>query len=273
VKAIGDNAENIKIQGVTVQSMPDDRWRVSFQIAPAERADRSRTSARRTPLLPQTRRQFPHRNMGLPDHSLSHPERPLSEEELGEWEEAYAAVEAYLQALRLRNRLLVAELVRGILWRASARRADEPEKPARLLAMEEALSGDRRVDAGRARCAAGKPPPRRARPPRAAAGRHAGQVAGRFPHSRAVAAEPFVEAMRKSYLAAGPRFAELTMVPKPLEFNAFGSGAAQWWETMDRRPIVRFMFILILLSLGALVAWFISPRLMDRSRSIASRLA
>ena len=59
--------------------------------------------------------------MGLPRHSLD-TLRPLSEEELTEWEEAYAAVEAYLQALRLRNRLLVAELVRGILWRASARR-------------------------------------------------------------------------------------------------------------------------------------------------------
>ncbi len=48
--------------------------------------------------------------------------------------------------------------------------------------------------------------------------------------------------MRKSYLAAGPRFANLTMVPKPLELNVIGEGAAQWWETMDRRPIVRRMF-------------------------------
>ena len=35
VKAIGDNAGKIKFQGITVQSMPDDRWRVSFQISPA----------------------------------------------------------------------------------------------------------------------------------------------------------------------------------------------------------------------------------------------
>ena len=65
---------------------------------------------------------------------------PLSEQELIEWEEAYCAVEAYLQALRLRNRLLVAELVRGILLRASSRQINEPDKPARLLAMEEALT-------------------------------------------------------------------------------------------------------------------------------------
>lgn len=35
VKAIGENAEAIRIQGINVQSMPEERWRVSFQIAPA----------------------------------------------------------------------------------------------------------------------------------------------------------------------------------------------------------------------------------------------
>ncbi len=87
--------------------------------------------------------------MGPPRHSLE-TLRPLSEEELIEWEEAYAAVEAYLQALRLRNRLLVAELVRRILWRASARRPAEPEKPARLLAMEE-VRRTRKFDHGGAK--------------------------------------------------------------------------------------------------------------------------
>ena len=62
--------------------------------------------------------------------------------------------------------------------------------------------------------------------------------------------------MKKSYLAAGPRFANLTMVPKPLELNAIGSGAAQWWETMDRRPIMRLMFVGLLIGLIALVVWF-----------------
>ena len=34
IKAIGDNAEKIKFQGINVQSMPEDHWRLSFQIAP-----------------------------------------------------------------------------------------------------------------------------------------------------------------------------------------------------------------------------------------------
>jgi hypothetical protein len=193
--------------------------------------------------------------MGLPSHTLN-TFRPLSEEELNEWEEAYAAVEAYLQALRLRNRLLVAELVRGMLWRASARRVEEPDKPARLLAMEEALTEiaewtqdvldvpleNRRL---------------------AARGRLSLLLAGMPDQWQGVFLTPapwpaeFVEAMKKSYLAAGPRFAELTMIPKPLDFNAIGSGAAQWWETMDRRPIVRLMFTGSLLTLISFTIWFI----------------
>jgi hypothetical protein len=194
--------------------------------------------------------------MGLPRHSLD-TLRPLSEAELHEWEEAYAAVEAYLQALRLRNRLLVAELVRGILWRASARRVNEPDKPARFLAMEETLTEvahwtedvldvplENRRLAARGRLAlllAGMP----------------GQWQGVF-LTPAPWPPEFVEAMKKSYLAAGPQFAELTMIPKPLELNAIGSGAAQWWETMDRRPIIRLMFIgLLLLTIIVVVGYIL----------------
>jgi hypothetical protein len=192
--------------------------------------------------------------MGLPRHSLE-TLQPLNEQELNEWEEAYAAVEAYLQALRLRNRLLVAELVRGILWRASARRLNEPEKPARFLAMEEALTEianwtqdvldvplENRRLAARGRLAlllAGMP----------------GQWQGVF-LTPAPWPPEFVEAMKRSYLAAGPQFAELTMVPKPLELNAIGSGAAQWWETMDRKPIVRLMFTGLLLASILVIVWF-----------------
>jgi glucans biosynthesis protein len=35
IEAVGPGAEKIKIQGVTVQAMPEERWRVTFQITPA----------------------------------------------------------------------------------------------------------------------------------------------------------------------------------------------------------------------------------------------
>lgn len=191
--------------------------------------------------------------MGSTRHSLD-TLSPLSEEELNEWEEAYAAVEAYLQALRLRNRLLVAELVRRILWRASERRAAEPDKLPRFLAMEEALSeiADWTQDV------LDVPLENRRL---AARGRLALLLAGMPDKWQGVFLTPapwppaFVAAMSKSYLAAGPRFAALTMVPKPLELNAIGNGAAQWWETMDRKPIMRIMFVSVLLGILAVIVW------------------
>ena len=73
--------------------------------------------------------------MGLSNQPLE-TFRPLTETELDEWEQAYAAVEAYLQALRIRNRLLAAELAK--------RPGNESERDwsrglARLLGDREAL--------------------------------------------------------------------------------------------------------------------------------------
>ena len=193
--------------------------------------------------------------MGVPNQALKSL-RPLSESELEEWEDAYAAVEAYLGALRIRNRLLVAELVRGILWRASVRRALDPESTERKLAMEETLT---EIGEWTERVLEEPLVDRRL----AARGRLALLLAGMPDRWQGVFLTPppwpdeFVAAMRSSYLAAGPRFAELTMVPKPLELNAIGSGAAQWWETMDRRPIVRRMFLAAVLAVILGAIWFI----------------
>lgn len=184
--------------------------------------------------------------MGLPHQSLES-FRPLTDTELDEWEQAYAAVEAYLQALRIRNRLLAAELVRGILWRASARHVNEPEKTARYLAMEEALA----EIANWTQNVLDEPLENRRL---AARGRLALLLAGMPGKWQGVFLTPppwpaeFVDSMKKSYLAAGPRFAELTMIPKPLELNAIGIGAAQWQETMNRRPVFRKIFTVVLLA-------------------------
>ncbi len=190
--------------------------------------------------------------MGVPHQPLK-TFRPLTDTELEEWEQAYAAVEAYVQALRIRNRLLAAELVRGILWRASARLAHEPDKTARFLAMEEALA----EIADWTQQVLDEPLENRRL---AARGRLALLLAGMPGKWQGVFLTPppwpeeFVESMRKSYLDAGPSFAELTMLPAPLELNALGTGAAQWQETMNRRPILRKFFILGVL---AVIAWII----------------
>ena len=192
--------------------------------------------------------------MGLSNQPLE-TFRPLTETELDEWEQAYAAVEAYLQALRIRNRLLAAELVRGILWRASARAATEPEKTARFLAMEETL-----VEIANWTQEVLDEPLENRR--LAARGRLALLLAGMPGKWQGVFLTPppwppeFVESMRKSYLAAGPQFAELTMLPAPLELNALGTGAAQWQAAMNSSPILRKLFIVFILSLIVGLIWF-----------------
>lgn len=184
--------------------------------------------------------------MGLP-HSTVTSVRHLTDSELDDWEEAYAAVEAYLRSLRIRNRLLIAELVRSVLQRAAARKSVEPNRTARVLAMEEVLS----AVADWTREVIGEPLENRRL---AARGRLAlvladmpGKWQGVF-LTPAPWPEDFVSAMKKSYLAAGPAFARLSMQQKPLEFNVLGSGAAQWRETMDRSPAVRCVFLTMLLA-------------------------
>ncbi|MGJ8632820.1 MAG: hypothetical protein ACSHX7_02790 [Luteolibacter sp.] len=193
--------------------------------------------------------------MGIQNQSLT-TLRPLSDSELLEWEDAYQAVEAYLSSLRFRNRLLRAELVRKILWQASARLAAEPHKSARTLAIEETL----REISNWTHEVLGEP---LMEGRLAARGRLALLLAGMPDKWQGVFLTPapwpgnFVEGMKKSYLQAGPQFAELTMVPHRLELNVIGSGAAQWWETMERRPILRKMFAAGMFGLLAAMIWFI----------------
>lgn len=193
--------------------------------------------------------------MGVPDQALAS-RRPLSEQELAEWEEAYLAVECYFRAMRIRNRLLLAEIVRSILWRASARRMTETDKSGRELAVEEAM---REVANWTQDVLDEELPSNRL----SARGRLAlllADMPGRW-QGVFLAPQPwpdeFVRSMRSSYLAAGPGFASMLMQPQRLDLNVLATGAAQWWETMERRPIVRKMTVGVALLVIAAVMWFV----------------
>jgi hypothetical protein len=192
--------------------------------------------------------------MGVSDQALASL-RPLSERELGEWEEAYSAVECYFRALRIRNRLLLAEIVRGILWRASARRMSECDRTARELAMEEAM----REVANWTQDVLGEPLPSNRLAARGRLALLLADMPGRW-QPAFLAPQPwpdeFVAAMRNSYLAAGPGFASMAMKEQRLELNALASGAASWWESMDRRPIVRRMTVAAVAAFVIGVLWF-----------------
>jgi hypothetical protein len=179
-----------------------------------------------------------------------------TEKDLTAWEEAYTAVEAYLLAFRLRNRLIVAEMVRRILFRAAARHALEPECSPQVLAVSEAMEEvatwtsqvlGQPLEHGRL----------------AVRGRLALLLANMPGRWQAVFLAPppwppeFIAHMRESYLEAAPRFAGMTMVERPLELNVLGSGAALWYETMGRRPILRRMTALAVVILFGLGLWFL----------------
>lgn len=188
--------------------------------------------------------------MVLQDHPIA-TTRKLSEAELLEWEEAYAAVEAYLRSLRLRNRLLIADLVRSILRSSAARHEADSSTPPRELAMQETLN----LVASWTQDVLDIPLENRRL---AARGRLSLLLAGMPDKWQGVFLTPapwpeeFVAAMRNSYLTSAPRFATLNMVPQPLELNILGSQAAIWWETMERNPTLRRMalaiFILLLVA-------------------------
>ena len=172
-----------------------------------------------------------------------------------QWEEAYAAVESYLQALRIRNRLVIADKVQAILARARLRAIAESTASPRFLAMEETLVEiaswtqsvlSEELESGRL----------------AARGRLALLLADMPGRWQGVFLMPppwpsaFVDSMRTSYLTAGPGFAEMKMVARPLDLNALGTGAALWYEAMDRSPIVRKIFFAAVV-VGLLSAlWF-----------------
>ncbi len=67
----------------------------------------------------------------------SAPPGQLAGRSLEEWNAAYAKVERYLCALRLRNKVVLAQLALGVLQRAKQRAPYEPRLSATELAMEE----------------------------------------------------------------------------------------------------------------------------------------
>lgn len=137
-----------------------------------------------------------------------------------DWNAAYLKVESYFHALRIRNRVLLGELVQQVLDRAMRRAAKEPERAATELAAEEMdlvvtewfaavleriPTGIEHVLNTRGRLALlladmpGKWQDQFLRP-------------GPWP-------QEFVDAMQDAYLRAGPDFQLSQMAPRPLDLG------------------------------------------------------
>jgi hypothetical protein len=144
----------------------------------------------------------------------------LAGRSLDEWNAAYSKVESYLHALRVRNKVLLGRLVIQVLRRAMRRAPQEANLSATQLAMQEMDSfvaewfahvlqyqptGSDQMLSTRGRLALlladmpGKWQDQFLRP-------------GPWP-------EPFVTAMRKTFVLAGPNFQLAKMAPRPFDLG------------------------------------------------------
>jgi hypothetical protein len=160
---------------------------------------------------------------------------------LDEWNAAYAKVESYFHALRVRNKVLLGRLVILVLNRAMRRAPEEPQRSATELSAEEM---DRVVTEWFADVL--QEPATGADQMLSTRGRLALLLAdmpckwqdqflrpGPWP-------EEFVGAMRKAYLQAGPDFQLAKMAPRPLHF-----GPITTLVKFSRLPYARMVLIWI----------------------------
>lgn len=162
---------------------------------------------------------------------------------LEDWNGAYSKVESYFHALRVRNKLLLGQLVALVLERAMKRSATEINLSATELAVEEM---DKVVNAWFAEVL---------HAPDAAEmlstrGRMAlllADMPGRW-QDQFLRPGPwpdeFVKAMRDSYLRAGPDFQIIKMTPRPLDLGPI-SVLTHW----SRLPYVKMAVSWILFGL------------------------
>jgi hypothetical protein len=143
----------------------------------------------------------------------------LADRPLDDWNAAYSKVESYFHALRVRNKLLLGQLVEMVLERAMARAAGEPARSATELAVEEM---DRLVNQWFAQVL---PENTDGAEMLSTRGRlallladQAGKWQDQFLRPGPWPSE-FIAAMRETYLRAGPEFQISKMAPRPLDLG------------------------------------------------------
>jgi hypothetical protein len=182
------------------------------------------------------------------------PEQPgrIAGRSLEEWNAAYAKVESYFHALRVRNKVLLGRLVIHVLKRAMRRATSEPERSATELAAEEMdhvvtdwfaqvlhepPTGTDQMLSTRGRLALllvdmpGKWQDQFLRP-------------GPWP-------DAFVTSMRNAYLHAGPDFQLSKMTPRPMHLGPITTLA-----NFSRLPAARMITAWVIFTL-ALVLFFV----------------
>jgi hypothetical protein len=185
----------------------------------------------------------------LPDASGQLAGRPLEE-----WNGAYAKVESYFHALRIRNKPLLGQLVLRVLERAQRRAPAELNSSATQLAAEEM---DRIVTEWFSEVL--QSPPTKADNTLSTRGRLALLLAdmpgkwqeqflrpGPWP-------EEFTGAMRETFLRAGPDFQLSKMAPRPLDL-----GPITTLTNLGRLPYARMIAVWSLFALLLILVFILT---------------
>jgi hypothetical protein len=173
---------------------------------------------------------------------------------LNEWNAAYAKVESYFHALRVRNKVLLGRLVIHVLKRAIRRAPHESQRSATEIAAEEM---DHVVTDWFAQVL--QEPPTGTDQMLSTRGRLALLLAdmpgkwqdqflrpGPWP-------EDFVRAMRRTYLHAGPDFQLSKMTPRPLHF-----GPITTLGNFTRLPLTRMIAIWVIFGLVLILVFILT---------------
>lgn len=170
-----------------------------------------------------------------------------------EWSEAYARVDDYLRAFRIRNRIHLSNLNLQILRAAAERHVATPAVSPVRLAIEEA---HRQVDAWLSQRL--QDPENPGRPYSTTVGRVAFMLSdGPTRHSDDFLVpdvqDPELEASMRSWsIKAGPDIKLSHMVARDIDLGLVPDAAENIWEFLDRRPFIRLAILLILFILATI---------------------
>ncbi len=173
------------------------------------------------------------------------------------WDEAYAKVENYFDALRIRNKRVLTKLVYQILDRANKRLEKFPDGDPTIFAMEEAhhitsewyrkvlgIGIEEEVIPGRARLAV-----LLADVPNKWLDYFL--VDGPWP-------DEFVKALKDAFVSAGPDFEKSTMHHRALELTQPGRVIAETFKLAVKRRLVKYIIYWVVIVLLLVLVFYIT---------------
>lgn len=172
---------------------------------------------------------------------------------LDEWNGAYSKVESYFHALRVRNKVLLGQLVALVLERAMQRAATETSRSATELAVEEM---DKVVNEWFAHVLKAPPAGAEMLSTRGRMALLLADMPGRWQDQFLDPGpwpDEFVQAMRDGYLRAGPDFQLAKMTPRPFDLGPIAT--ITQWTTL---PYVKMAASWVLFGLLLILLFYIT---------------